>query len=431
MKDFYSTIKNNSNLFINFMNKAITASPQVQDNFLKVTNNVANTIYKLLKYGNHIVDLEYIPNDFWIKNKNKTVAFVDGGVDKASIISTAPLSIRAGSYIVNKSKQKELFEENMIFLGDLYDPNNELYEFLEDAHEEEALLSRKKDGARIIFEAATLVKHVLMKQSLDYCFLHGPIQAILTPFTHASFPPFCQFAVENILPFNNNRKLNKDQRHFINIYLECIKFIKKSKFPIWGVVETAVSASYIKNILFINKNKGIISQKDYSQTISVINKYRITDTNLFEIILKKNQGLKPLEIQKQFYGYKLIQKSVWDDVVEQYPNIFMGYIKVTDNQCPIRIETLNYPENFIKDYHYILAVSKLLPSYSFPIGLDVVDKFAKIPNWLSKASRNYHTSYLLKKAIAKRDKNTISLAVKILSKKNRGWSNRPARGLRR
>ena len=49
----------------------------------------------------------------------------------------------------------------------------------------------------------------------------------------------------------------------------------------------------------------------------------------------------------------------------------------------------------------------------------------------SKASRNYHTSYLLKKAIAKRDKNTISLAVKILSKKNRGWSNRPARGLRR
>ena len=164
MEDFYSTIKNNSNLFINFMNKAMIASPQVQDNFLKVTNNVANTIYKLLKHGNHIVDLEYIPNDFWIKNKNKTVAFVDGGVDKASIISTAPLSIRAGSYIVNKSKQKELFEENMIFLGDLYDPNNELYEFLEDAHEEEALLSRKKDGARIIFEAATLVKHVLMKQ---------------------------------------------------------------------------------------------------------------------------------------------------------------------------------------------------------------------------------------------------------------------------
>ena len=44
-----------------------------------------------------------------------------------------------------------------------------------------------------------------MKKPLDYCFLHGPIQAILTPFTHASFPPFCQFAVDNILPINNKR----------------------------------------------------------------------------------------------------------------------------------------------------------------------------------------------------------------------------------
>ena len=112
------------------MNKAIVASPQVQDNFLKVTNNVANTIYKLLKHGNHIVDLDYIPNEFWTNNKDKTVAFVDGGVDKSSILSAAPLSIRAGSYVVNKTQKKELFEENMVF-GDLYDPDNKLYEFLD------------------------------------------------------------------------------------------------------------------------------------------------------------------------------------------------------------------------------------------------------------------------------------------------------------
>ena len=73
---------------------------------------------------------------------------------------------------------------------------------------------------------------------------------------------------------------------------------------------------------------------------------------------------------------------------------------------------------------------KTLPDKSNVKNIDQL-KFAKIPNWLSKASRNYHTSYLLKKAIAKRDQNTISLAVKILSKKNRGWSNRPVRGLRR
>ena len=45
-----------------------------------------------------------------------------------------------------------------------------------------------------------------------------------------------------------------------------------------------------KNILLFTRIKELFL-KDYSQTISVINKYRITDTNLFEIILKKNQGL--------------------------------------------------------------------------------------------------------------------------------------------
>ena len=28
--------------------------------------------------------------------------------------------------------------------------------------------------------------------------------------------------------------------------------------------------------------------------------------------------------------------------------------------------------------------SVLLPEYSFPVGLDIVDKYAKVPDWLSK-----------------------------------------------
>ena len=103
----------------------------------------------------------------------------------------------------------------------------------------------------------------------------------------------------------------------------------------------------------------------------------------------------------------------------------MGYLKATDNQSPIRIETLNYPGNLINDFKYILAVSKLLPNYGYPIGLNVVDRFVKISNWMSKASRNYFTTHLLKKAINNKDKNTVSLALKVLSKKNRAWMNRP------
>ena len=111
--------------------------------------------------------------------------------------------------------------------------------------------------------------------------------------------------------------------------------------------------------------------------------------------------------------------------MSEFPKVNIGYIKVNDNQSPVRIESLNYPLNLKSDYKYILAASKLLPNYGFPIGLSVVDKFAKIPNWMGKASRNYFTTHLLKQAVKNKDQNTISLALKVLSKSNRSWINRP------
>ena len=418
---------NKSSLYSRFMANAITASPNVQKNFLEVTKSVAETIKKILEDANLILDIEYKPIEFWSKNKNKTSCFVDGGVDKASILSAAPLSIRAGSFIVkpNGGSKREFFEESMVFLGDLYDPKNELYDFDEDDFEEDQMINKKKDGARIIFEAATLVKHILLKRKFDYCFLHGPIEATIMPFTVHGFPTFTKFAVENILPFYNKNRSDAESRHFVNVYLECVNFIKKSNFPIYGVVETSASAPYIKNLLFSYKNKGIISDKDFNKTLSTIKKYKITDSNLFEIILKSCQALKPLEVKKQISGFKVTSGSAWEDKMDEFPKVHVGYIKVNDNQSPIRVESLNYPSNLNLDYKYILAASKLLPHYGFPIGLNVVDKFAKIPNWMGKASRNYYTTHLLKQAVKNKDQNTISLALKVLSKKSRSWANRP------
>ena len=107
----------------------------------------------------------------------------------------------------------------------------------------------------------------------------------------------------------------------------------------------------------------------------------------------------------------------------------IGKNKATDHSAPIRIESLISSKSIKKDYEYILATARLLPNYGFPVGLNVVDKFAKIPNWMSKASRRYYATHLLKQALKSKDQNTISLAVKILSKKVRSWRNRPLGGM--
>jgi len=425
-------IKNNSSLFVNFIKNAITASPKVQKNFLDVSAKVAETVLKIIKEADLIVDLDYQGKDFWFQNRDKISCFVDGGIDKLSLLSAAPLSIRAGSYIVqpnaNKPNEREYFGESRIFLGDLYDPKNELYDLADDDYEEDQMTNKKKDAARIIFEAATLVKHILLNRKFNYCFLHGPLEATAMPFTVPGFPTFTKFAVENLMPFYNKKNLDPVSRHFVNVYLNSIDFIKKGKFPIYGVVETSNSAPYVKSLLFSYKNKGIISNKDFNDTLATIKRYKITDSNLLEIILSSNQALKPIEVKKQIPGFGVTSGSLWEDKMNQFPVVHMGYIKVNDQQSPIRIESLHSPKKLIKDYEYILATSKLLPNYGFPVGLNVVDKFAKIPNWMSRASRNYYATHLLKQAIRNKDQNTISLAVKILSKKARSWGNRPRMG---
>ena len=432
-KNLKDKIKNNSSMFVNFVKNAISASPVVQSNFLDVSSKVAETVLKIAKDANLILDLNYKGKEFWSINKSKTACFVDGGVDKTSIISTAPLSIRAGSYIVkpNAISKREFFEESMVFLGDLYDPNNELYDFADDDFDEDQMLNKKKDGARIIFEAATLVKHILLNKKFDYCFLHGPIEATVMPFTVPGFPSFTKFAVENMFPFINVKKITFEDRHFINLYLEALNYIKKSKFPLYGVVETSNSAPYVKNLLFNYKCKGTVSDKDYNNIIKTIKKYKITDSHLLEIILSSGQALKPIEIKKQIQGFTITSGSSWEEKMNRFPKVHIGYIKVNDSQAPIRIESLNYPKNLIKDYEYILGTSRLLPNYGFPVGLNVVDKFAKIPNWMSKASRKYYATHLLRQAIKNKDQNTISLAVKILAKKARSWRNRPIGGITR
>ena len=259
-------IKNGSSLFANFISHAVTASPKVQKNFLEVTTKVAGTIQKIIKDADLIVELDYKGKDFWFQNRDKISCFVDGGIDKLSLLSAAPLSIRAGSYIVkpnaNKPNEREYFEESMIFLGDLYDPKNELYDLADDDYEEDQMTNKKKDAARIIFEAATLVKHILLNRNFNYCFLHGPLEATAMPFTVPGFPTFTKFAVENLMPFYSKKNLDPVSRHFVNVYLDAINFIKKSNFPIYGIVETSNSAPYIKNLLFNYKNKDIISNKD-------------------------------------------------------------------------------------------------------------------------------------------------------------------------
>jgi hypothetical protein len=73
----------------------------------------------------------------------------------------------------------------------------------------------------------------------------------------------------------------------------------------------------------------------------------------------------------------------------------------------------------------ILATARLLPGYGFPVALDIVDKFAKVPSWLSKEIGASHKAVLLRKAFESDDRKLQEYAIKMLSVSTRDWFFRP------
>ena len=424
-----NSINTNSSLFKDFIRNATSSpSPKVQKNFMEVMSGIVQIFKKICDDEKLIIDLEYKGNKFWEKAKEYKSCFIDGGVYSNVLSSSAPFALRAKSFIIKPSefnKNREKFEDTVGYFGDLYDPNNNIYDLSEDPYEDNQLITKKKDAARIIFEMAAVVRHVHNKQDFNYCFLHGPLQTPIMPFSGPEFPLFKKNVIKTLVPFQKQNSENELDRHFINIYLNSNKFILNSKFPIYGIVERTGSTIYLRNILIKAVKKGVLAEHDYDKTVSLIKRYKINDGNLFELILKNCQALKPIEVEKQIPSKAW---GEWQNAMDSFPKVFVGYIKTNKNQSPIRIESLNYPKKLIADYEYILACSKLLPSYGFPVGLDIVDKAAKIPSWLGRTAKGYYLKYYLKIALDSNDKNTITSALKSISHGGRSWQNRPRAG---
>ena len=69
------------------------------------------------------------------------------------------------------------------------------------------------------------------------------------------------------------------------------------------------------------------------------------------------------------------------------PKSFSTYLKVSENKKPIRIETMEVRDSYDEDLNMVFHSSRLLKSYSFPVGLDIVDKLAKTPDWMKRNVR--------------------------------------------
>jgi len=112
-----------------------------------------------------------------------------------------------------------------------------------------------------------------------------------------------------------------------------------------------------------------------------------------------------------------------------FPRVVGCYLQVNETTEPIRIEVFeDMGQNQLTEAaRRVYLYSRLLPGYGFPVGLDIVDKFAHVPNWLTDAYSKlirYHLGVSLQKGEIN-DAEMRRLLVQAIYMTHRDWLFRP------
>jgi len=129
-------------------------------------------------------------------------------------------------------------------------------------------------------------------------------------------------------------------------------------------------------------------------------------------------------VNKQYEAKYSSLDYIFRNVFKSMPEPYVTYLKTSEFRKPLRIETLNITDSFHDDIDLVYHSAKMLPQYAFPLGLDTVDKLAKIPSWMKNSFKNAYQMQMLRSVIDGGNKEHIELGLKSLIPNRTGW-NRP------
>jgi hypothetical protein len=400
-------------------------STEVHSDFVNALSAVATTVRSLLEDNGLLQRIEYAPSTYWPSVKGSAYAFVDGGVASIDLPSAAPVGIRVGSYVVrpgDESEDRERFSIELSLVDDLYSDSGVLYD---DAFVD---LAKLRDAARMVSELAAglqLARSKPQLPGLSSVLLHGPLINPVSPYGLDDFPAFGSEACRIFL---GNEKWDGDDRdrQFVSFYKLLLEHTRESGVPVVGVVERSIGVDpvFMRRVLSHLHKQNLLPEKDAQRLLQEgIIRYGLNDSSLLDIVLRDGEYVTPIPVDRQGPNNKWPEN--WKMLIEAYPKALTTYLKPSGMVMPFRIEGFEGTWDFRATLALVLHTSRLLPSYGFPVGLDIVDRFAKVPAWLSKGVKGQHQVVLLKKALESGDQRAIAFAKRVLAAKGRDWLFRP------
>lgn len=441
-----ATIKdkvNSPHIFEQMIKASSDLSAPAQISFLENLTLLSQQLRDILLSAGKILKLKKDHAGTWKNIKGRQIGFVDGGLANLSMLGSVPMAARVGGYTVVPGDETDK-REQFIMLKKLI---NEMYSDADGGVYNGSFpdIGALRDAARISLEAAGAVQLLKQNPRMNFLFLHG---ALINPVSRYSdvmadkkvrfqFPGFSDIALDELLP-SKGKSLKGRDRNFISVYLQQLKVLNNSSARVCGIIEREASTtSVIRAVLrsltddmiapFVHIPPqewktwflGIIDPADDENGLG----QRITDSLLFRCVLEPCEALQPVIIDRNE-----IRKApnAWKDVISDYPKLLVSYLHPTEWSSPFRLEVF---EKDIKAFEemasLILHCALLLPQYAFPAGLDIVDKFAKIPNWMSRPVNTNTAVQALKRALYKGDDQIFDSIRRMLCGSNREWLLRP------
>lgn len=400
-------------------------SDRVQADFVDRLSSIATTVRSLLERNGLLRRIDYAPRKYWPGVKGKTYAFVDGGVANIDLPSAAPVGIRVGSYVVrpgDDSDDREKFSIELSLVDDLYSRAGVLFDddFLD--------LAKLRDAARMVSELAAgrkLAEARWLGEPLDIAVLHGPLVNPVAPYGLEDFPAFGLDACRTFL--GDEAWMGGDrERQFVSLYLELLHKVESAGVPIVGAVERSIGKDpvFIRRTLDHLRSTDVLRESDTRKIVQEMISYGLNDSSLLDVVLDDGEYVAPLAVDRQ--GPISKWPEDWKATISSYPKVLTTYIKPSGLVMPFRIEAFESVHGLDDVLALILHTSRLLPSYGFPVGLDIVDKFAKVPAWLSRGVKGQHQVVLLKQALASGDAGAIAFAKRVVAARGRDWLFRPS-----
>ena len=148
---------------------------------------------------------------------------------------------------------------------------------------------------------------------------------------------------------------------------------------------------------YFNETYG---RTDLKSPKALLDRLNYTDALLLGMMLTPGQYSEPWSIGKYgglgkgnitLPGRSSVGVADWSHLKPHskisFPEVLGCYVQVSNTTEPVRVEVFkelgeNQAEEVAKRT-YLYA--QLLPGYGFPVGLDIVDKYAHIPNWMTEA----------------------------------------------